>query len=506
MSYTSIADLVRRWALSGAFWLFLSGLAVGQSDSLTKPARHRATYTAEVAGLASSNSRTPFWLRANQYGIIPRSSPAGLVQFSAQGWLMGRHPNRSLEYGLGVVGTGITNRTVVLAQAYVSINRGHFSLWGGRKKEIIGIGDSTLSSGLYAWSGNALPITKLQIGTRGFTPLGFTRGVVAVHAFFAHGWFADSDTLQGSYLHQKALYVRIGRPGWRVRFTGGVLHNAQWGGRSAFLSSKLAQNGQIPQSLSDYLYVLTAREGGKSDSQTLTEFDRVNRVGNHLGSIDFGLEWRLGQWQAMGYYQHPFEDKSGVVFVNFPDGLYGFRLTRPSHQSAGFQVNHLLIECLSTMSQSGSIANNSRYDGQDDYFNNYQYLDGWVQDRRVIGTPFLSYRSDLRPDQQTILPGKRIWAIANNRVQLGHVALAGTVGQGIQWQTRWSLSQNYGTYRHPLARPAAQLSGVASITWPLTWLGGSELRTAVALDQGQLLTNSLGGWLSIRKSWSTRQF
>lgn len=485
-------------------WIAASNLAYGQVDSLAKQAG-RQTIDVEIAGLAASGNRTPFWFQANQYGTIPRSSPAGLVRVGLSGGFVNRekHPGRSVHYGLEAVGSSGRSSALVLPQAYVSLDWGHFSLWGGRKKEIIGLGDSTLSSGFYAWSGNALPITKIQFGTQGFTPLGFTRGLVAVHAFFAHGWFANSDSVQGSYLHQKALYVRIGRPNWRIRFTGGVLHSAQWAGRSSYLPPALAKDGKLASSFNDYLYVLTAREGGASGSTTLTEFDRINRVGNHLGSIDFGAEFALGRWQAMAYYQHPFEDKSGVVFVNAPDGLYGFRLARRPVRAGGFQVEHILIEYLNTMSQSGSIANNSRYDGQDDYFNNYQYLDGWVQNRHVIGTPFLSYRSDLRPDLQTIIPGKRIWAVANNRVQMGYLGLAGALGQGVRWQTRLSISQNYGTYRHAFAEPVPQFSGSLSLTWPLGWLGGSELRTAVALDQGQLYSNEIGGWLSIRKVWKT---
>ena len=497
------------------FLLLLIGLvpldsAHAQPDSLTVPTRRSATYDVELAALGASGNRTPFWLRANQYGIVPGTGPAGLLRIGTTG-RFGRtvaHPNRSISYGVEVVGVAGRQSAVLLPQAYVSLDRGWFSLWAGRKKEIIGIGDSTLSSGFYSWSGNALPITKIQIGTNGFAPVGFTNGLIAINAFFAHGWFPNTDSIQGAYLHQKALYIRIGRPDGRIRLTGGVLHNAQWGGRSGFVPVAWAKNGRMPDSFSDYLYVLTAREGGKSDSPNLTEFDRVNRIGNHLGSIDFGVETNLGRWQAMGYYQHPFEDKSGVVFVNMPDGLYGLRLQRPSSPGpsspdGGFRVDHILLEYLNTMSQSGSQTHTgSRYDGKDDYFNNYQYLDGWAQSRNVIGTPFLSRRADIRPDLP-YGPEKRIWAIANNQVELYHLGLAGTVGRSNRWQVKLSASQNHGAPRLPFRESVAQFSGVASVTWPLHWLGGSELRTAIALDNGQLYSHAAGGWLSLRKTWKT---
>jgi len=487
--------------------LLISVAAVNQvwaqtTDSLAVASRHSATYGVEVAGLAASATRTPFWLRANQFGVVPVSSPAGLaiVQTTGRYGLSAAHPNRQLSYGVEVVGNAAPQSRVLIPQAYVSLDMGRFSLWGGRKKEIIGLGDSTLTSGFYAWSGNALPITKVQIGTRGFAPLGLTRGLVSINAFFAHGWFANTDSIQGSFLHQKAVYVRIGRPNSRLRFTGGVLHNAQWGGRSATLPKTLAINGQLPSSFQDYLYVLTAREGGESDSPNLTDFDRLNRVGNHLGSIDFALETTVARWQLMGYYQHPFEDKSGVVFVNMPDGLYGLRLKR--QPGTGFGVDNLLIEYLTTLSQSGSITGTVRYDGKDDYFNNYQYRDGWVQDRNVIGTPFFAQLRDVRTDVPFSV-NYNVLAIASNRVELIHLGLAGSAGERTRWQLKLSASQHYGAPRRVFSRAVPQFSGLASVSWPLNWLGGSELRTAVALDQGELYTNSLGGWISLRKTWTT---
>ncbi|WP_338875442.1 capsule assembly Wzi family protein [Spirosoma sp. SC4-14] len=489
-------------------WLVSTSLAVAQSDSL--PLKGSVTIDAELTAILASISRTPFWLQANQYGTIPVNNPAGLARIGVSGqWrLSDSRPQRYVSYGVEAVGAVASpSSSVVLPQAYVSLDLGHFSLWGGRKKEIIGLGDSTLSSGFYSWSGNALPITKIQIGTNGFTPLGFTRGILAVHAFFAHGWFANSDSMQQSYLHQKAIYVRIGRPNWRIRLTGGILHNAQWGGHSPYLSPIVARDGQLPHSLKDYWYVVTTQQPDELESTNHTAFDGINRFGNHLGSIDLGAELSLGQWQAIGYYQHPFEDKSGVAFANFPDGLYGFRLKRPLTRQTGFQLQHILFEYLNTMNQSGPMSSTGQhYDGRDDYFNNYQYLDGWVQKQHVIGTPFLTRRQDLRPELQNAKPNLSIysqWAIANNRVQMYYMGLGGAFASGIRIQAQLSYSHNYGTFRTPFDQSVSQFSGVCWLTWPLRWLGGSELKTAIALDQGKLYENSLGGRISLRKVWKS---
>src|SRR5690606_19375193 len=98
------------------------------------------------------------------------------------------------------------------------------------------------------------------------------------------------------------------------------------------------------------------------------------QFGNHVGSIDIGAEIMFSKWDALAYYQHPFEDKSGIAFLNFPDGLYGLQLKRRSTGSSlpVFQFNRVLFEYLTTMDQSGSTIETkyTMYQGIDDYFNN----------------------------------------------------------------------------------------------------------------------------------------
>jgi hypothetical protein len=223
---------------------------IAQVDSTDKSIRRSTTFNYEAGAVVSPAAKTPFWLQTNQFGIISKSSPFGTVRVGINETfkISRQNSNYSISYGVQLVGNAVKHSSALLPESYLSLNSGHFTLWGGRRKEIIGLGDSTLTSGFYSWSGNALPITKLQIGTKDFTPLGFTNGLASIHAFFAHGWFANSDSTQGSYLHQKALYIRIGRPSSHIRFTMGILHNAQWGGRSNYLPAILANGGQITNS------------------------------------------------------------------------------------------------------------------------------------------------------------------------------------------------------------------------------------------------------------------
>ncbi|MCC5613152.1 capsule assembly Wzi family protein, partial [Nostoc sp. CHAB 5834] len=396
---------------------------------------------------------------------MPRNGTSGLIQAGTTGqFTKATHPNRGISYGIDVVGIAGKQPTVLLPQAYVSINGGWFNVWAGRKKEIIGLGDSTLTSGFYSWSGNALPITKVQVGTNGFVPLGFTKGLVSINAFFAHGWFPNTDSIQGSYLHQKAVYGRIGKPSWKVKLYGGLIHNAQWGGQSSFLGTVTSINGKLPSTVKDYLSVIIAKQPKEAD--VYSEFDRVNQIGNHLGSVDVGAELELARWNVLGYYQHAFEDKSGLKFVNFPDGLYGIRFKRkPIGAPASFRVNQLTIECLTTMNQSGLVLG-PKLQGIDDCFNNFQYLNGWTNQRQIIGTPFLSPRSDVKQEWRDLPTGpyKPSLTVINNRVQVIHVGGAGTFRSGIQVQTKLSYSSNYGLIRNPFGQTVGQFSGSLWLT------------------------------------------
>ena len=481
--------------------LLLTGFSASAQAIPDTTTRQRSLFV-EVGGLAASASKTPFWLRSRQYGIVPLNNPTGQLRVGGVAYLGDQTDRRRVHVKLGaevVATTSPTTSQVLLPEAYVSFRLGGFELYGGRRREVFGLVDTLLSSGSYAWSGNALPITKVQFGTRGFVPVGFTRGILAINALFAHGWFGNADSVQGSFLHQKALFGRLNLLRGRVRIYAGVTHLAQWGGRRQ--AGTLAIDGQLPGTLQDYWRVITAAQTPSSDSASYTEIDRLNRVGNHLGSIDVALELPGERSDWYLYYQHPYEDKSGVAFQNMPDGLYGIRWRNKAAAKQDFQLLQLTAEWLTTLNQSGfNIKTGSRlYDGADDYFNNYQYSEGWSNQRRVIGTPFITRTADARPDLANVKGGFGPIYISNNRVQVLHIGILGGWPSGAQVRALLSGSNNYG---RPITSdprlPRSQFSGMVEGSVPVRWLGKSQVRLTVAVDQGQWLMNSSGGWLSFR--------
>ncbi len=486
--------------------LFLGGFhtALAQSDSLN-PDRP-TVFSVEVGGLTASGPRTPFWLWANQFGTVPLESPTGFIRAGMRGRLHRPNPDKPralhIGYGLEVVGNLNRHSRVILPEAYVSLRGRWLNFYGGRRREIYGLVDTLLSGGSYAWSGNALPTPRVQLSTNGFVPLGFSRGFMAVYAVYAHGWLARTDSVRGAYLHHKSVFGRFGRGPLKV--FAGINHFVQWAGTSRYVSSAHAVNGRMPSSFRDYLYVITARQPD-AGSSAHSRHDSLNYLGNHLGSIDLALEARFGSSDWLIYTQHPFEDKSGVLFKNFPDGLYGVRWRNRSADTPGpFRLSQITAEFLTTLNQSGAtiVRPNSRYEGADEYFNNYQYIDGWTTRGRVIGTPFFTRWMDARPEWYNMPGAFTRMMISNNRVRVLHLGLAGKGRSG--WQIRVLLSQSWNRGR-PM-RPApqtdfGQFSGLAQVLLPLKGLKDTYLNAGLAMDRGGWLPDRVGGSLSLRKVW-----
>ncbi|AEI51001.1 capsule assembly Wzi family protein [Runella slithyformis] len=474
-------------------------------NAQTDTTQHTTTYFAEAGGMAATNSRTPFWLRANQFGTVPLENPFAFVRLGGQ-TILGTDPRKPQLHLQGelVANAGKTSN-VLLPAAAATLRFRKFEIYAGRRKEFFGLGDTLLTSGSYAWSGNALPLPKVQIGTRGFVPIGFTKGLFAVHAMMAHGWFINADSVRGSYLHQKAVFVRLGKPTWKVHFYAGVHHLAQWGGqwRNPVKGSRLTmENGKLPSDFATFLSIFTASEPSNTSSVSIQ--DALNRTGNHLGTIDFAMNYSTNRSEWLFYHQHPFDDKSGVFFVNFPDGLYGIRWKNKAYSQNSFQIKQVTVELLSTMSQSGFTLNinKRRFEGGDDYFVNYQYQEGWTYQKRVIGTSFITMREDAQTKWYNVKGGTLQKAnISNNRVQVLHFGLMGQLHPSLQFRMLASQSWNHG---RPIltdpAFPMSQFSGLLELSKTTTALGGVQLQAAVAVDQGPWLPATVGLRLGIRKT------
>jgi Capsule assembly protein Wzi len=325
-----------------------------------------------------------------------------------------------------------------------------------------------LSTGAYSWSGNALPLPKVQINTLGYVEVPFTQKLLAFKGSFSHGWFGDllisyETRLNITYLHQKDFFLRMGKPVWKFRLYGGFVHNVMWGNEANF------SNFNLPLSQA-YLGVISGDSWASS------------RIGNHLGSIDLGFDIHGENWNYI-FSRQTFYEAGALYWLRaIPDGLNSFSMSKRSViHSSKFEINKILVEFFHSVNQGGDVSSAllGVY-GRESYFNHYIYTNGWTNQGRIMGTPFIQ--------------------LNNSRVYVYHVGIAGTY-KNWNWRTKWSLSQNYGNYDALLAdSPPTQLSTIIEASKPIKILNGAELRTALSFDIGKLYPNAVGLYVGVRKN------
>lgn len=449
----------------------------------------------ELIGYGSTASRTPFWIQANQFGIVPRTSPAGSLHggFDYFRSLSNDETNKwRIGFGVEAVGN-ITKQEnkFLLPQAYGAIRFKNWEFSVGRKKQWVGLADSTLGTGSYAWSGNAMPIPKIQLSTLGFINVPFTKEWVSFNGFYSDGLFEnDRPVTSHLKLHQKGLYFRLGKVKSGIKLYGGFNHQVQWGGKTPYY----VKDGQMPTGFKNYINVVT----GKAHTDTPTAQDSTGRVGNHLGSVDLALEIETYSSTIMIYRQSVYEDGSLIWLRNINDGLNGLKISFKNSYGARFEVKQLVLEFLNTKNQGGSIndINGIRQKlGKDNYFNNAQVRDGWSYYDRTIGTPFITPTSDTRAKW----PNYADSFTSNNRVSVLHLGLRGTLMQKITWTTKLSYSSNSGTYDEPFNGSPTQFSGLLTMQGKINIFGGTILKGSVAADLGKLYDNTYGFTLGLRK-------
>lgn len=454
---------------------------------------------AEVAAYVNSIPRTPFWFQSNQFGIVSETAKAmlsaragvesyfKLTENSADG-----KPGWRVGGGVEVVGNIADQSKALLPQAFAAVRFKNWELSAGRKKRWLGLADSTMGIGSYTWSGNAMPIPALYLGTNKFIPIPFTKNLLSFTGSYSDGWFENGRAVTSNLkLHQKSLYLRIGKETSKIKLYGGFVHQVQWGGKSPYETV----NGQMPKGFSNYLNVIfgTLTPKGKD----LTAFDSTNRVGNHLGSLDMGMEIETYGASILMYRQSFIEDGSLFYMNNVMDGLHGFRIKRKNSYGASFEINEALVEFFYSKSQGGAefIEGDGKYRGKDDYFFNVQVRDGWSYYNRTIGSPVIP------PTTETQWKWPAYFFTSNNRVSALHFGLRGTFLQDWKWHTKFTYSHNLGTYNSPFGEGVKQFSGFISIERPIfsEVIPGLIGQVSGAFDSGRLYQNSTGVMFSVRK-------
>jgi hypothetical protein len=202
------------------------------------------------------------------------------------------------------------------------------------------------------------------------------------------------------------------------------------------------------------------------------------------------LDVDLSDYKISGYWQNLSEDGPVRIIgttMNKPDGLWGISIRNTRFPF----IKGILYEFLETTDQSGPYLEKDGiiYGGNDNYFNNMIYQNGWTYFSRTIGTPFITspiYNKD----------GKVY--IINNRVEVHHFGIEGDVS-GYRYKVLSSFSKNYGSYIYPYPEMIPNTSVLFEVNKQFPEISNIEVGCSIGGDFGKLYGNSVGCLFSIRK-------
>jgi hypothetical protein len=492
-----------------------------QANAQSNPVK----YELETQATLTTNGAVPFWMRSNQYGSIPLSGLSGSFIGRANKEykkILGIDTlNKKLfDWGFGFEGRANMGKgsNFQLIEAYGKLKISALQLKVGRSKDVMGLnGDTTLSSGNFAVSGNSLGIPQLELSIPEYFGLPILNGLFSIKGNFVHGWLGKTKILDRlgtpgnpeyykllnnhptSYFHQKSLYVRLGQPLWKLQLYGGLNHQVFWDDLKAAYESKLTLS-----KFETFKYVVL----GKAYS---TSSIPRSKIGNQLGSIDMAAEYNFKDAKITIYRQNFYDVGALSKFANIKDGLNGISIVNKKYKNKGFNWKKALFEFFYSKDQAGYPWSIPTASGDEDYYNNYYFSNGWSSKGLGIGTPLITPKNYAKNGQAS----DNFDYFINNRIIAIHVGLN---SEFKKWNfiSKISYSWNYGTFATSiygkstgskfaepnltnLFIPVQQLSFLLKSYKNLN--NGYTLGLSTAFDQGNLLNTSIGLQFSLAKSF-----
>jgi len=434
-------------------------------------------YQVSVQAVAASGDYAPFWFQSNRHGSVSAQPYSGNMSL-----YVGKdatRPRRWYDYSFGVEAIGqvdANEKSLFFQQLYGHVRLYVFDITVGIKPQTWGNQDELLSSGGFLFSQNARPMPRITIGIDNYVPIPFTYGYLEVKGGLTHGWFTDNVYLTKSFLHHKFIGLRVGGD-LPVTVNYEFHHAAQWGGVSPVY-------GELGSSFKDWVNVFFARSGGTMNN------DQINAYGNHIGSQNLGLDFKVGTWTVSTYWQNIFEDspiKAIWNTMNVSDGVWGISIK----QSQIPFVSGLLYEFINTTDQSGPFHDKDGlvFGGNDSYFTNTIYCNGWNYYNRTLGTPFIT--SPIYNTDGSI-------ATLNNRSSAHHIGIRGDI-DGYRYRTMVSYAKNYGRYRDGDNLKSTNTAILLEVKKQIPELWDLDVSLSLGADIGTQFGNSYGVMFSIAK-------
>lgn len=495
----------------------IAALAIVAAAPLSLADGFGARVTGGVTGAFGGSDFTPYYISANSHGRLSTQNDA-LVSIGGE---FNLRPSQrvGISFGVDVIGgyTGTVDymrwptgedasagpwgvnpqhpSRLWLQQLYGRVDYRGVFLTAGLKEHSSALLDSRLSSGDLVESGNSRPIPEVRVGFNDFQNIPFTSGWVQIQGEISYGKLADNGWLKkhynyyeghinlGALYSYKRCYFRT-KPSQPLSVTVGMQVGAFFGGETTwYRKGEVIQQRKFSKGIGQFFKMLLPTDGGKDYYQ-----------GSSLGSWDLMARYRLKNGAELkAYMQKPWEDGSGIGFLNGFDGLWGveYRAARRG------LVSGVVVEYLDFTNQSGPLHWDpddeagtditTRAEGNDNYYNNYEY-NSYAYYGMSIGTPFLpqpAYNTDGHLQ------------FADTRVRGFHIGIDGVITPEISYRMLGGYRKGWGTARVPLKKPVTDTSLMVEASYTPKSLTALKLTAQLAMDAGSMFGDKVGAAVSV---------
>lgn len=427
----------------------------------------------------SSGDDLPFWITSNQNGVftMQNSSYQLLTAGFSRGFERDSLKKLAFTYGGDLVYGYASGSDLHINQAWAGVRYKWLVFNIGMQSEPVMYAGLSSTNGNMMWSNNARPLPRIEIASNGYIPFFFWEDWFSLKFEYEENFLFDNRFVDGANLHHKNLYFRAKMPrSWRL--TAGIDHWVYWDGTSPV-------HGEIP-GFEDYLRYILGSGGSKNALKT----DQQNVSGNSLGMYVIELQKSYKNLDFTFYYNHPFEDHSGMDYANWEDGLWGIHIKRKDKKA---WLSDFVYEYMNTMNQSGPVHRHfypghpDNRNGNDSYFSHGIYKSSHTHYQRMMGTPL--FVPVINEDGIAV-------GYDNDRIQMHHFGLKGYIGNGFNWKSLLTWTSNYGTFGTSFPSPKGQFSFLANFEY-----SGDKLpftvNSGIAFDAGDRFEERIGGFIGI---------
>ncbi len=481
-------------------------------------AEYAINYHGGLLGTLGGGGFAPYYISANRYGTVTQSGNALLrVGFSRD---IDRSRRFSYGFGADFIG-GYGSSADYLSfepaklpdhwdwnpeqpapawvqQLYGEVKYRSLFLSVGMKQRGSALLDNSLSSGDMTHSANARPIPEVRAGFLDFTDIPWINGCVQVQGELSYGKMMDGKYNEKRYNYYnyhintgaiytyKRLYFRT-KPSMPFSATVGMQSAGFFGGTTTFYENgEVTRSYHLSRGAKMFLKMLIPTDGGVD-----------YYAGSSLGSWDLALRYRLRNGATIrGYMQKPFENGSGIGFMNGFDALWGLEYKAPE---PGW-ISGAVVEYIDLTNQSGpnhwdpddfpGTTMGGESTGADDYYNNFEY-NSFANYGMSLGTPFIP---------SPIYNTNGCLQFLNNRVRGFHIGIEGQAGTQWAYRALGGYRKGWGTPLMPLLEPESSTSVMIEGKYMPASVKGLEVCLQLAGDKGSMFGDHFGALFAVRYS------